>query len=196
MMIIVAAAVSVLMLGGGFAISYMILPGKIAEEIKKSLPRPTDDEEDGHGEAKDAGKDAAKGAGGGHGAKAEGGGKDAAKADSGGHGGAAKTEGGGDGKETAFELKDLLLNTAGSRASRFVKASLSFQTSPEVKEELESMKPKVIDTVSQIISSKTVEELSGPTARGSLRQELIIAVNSILSKGKVDNIYFIELVIQ
>jgi hypothetical protein len=224
MTIIVAAGVSVAMLAVGFAMTYFVLPGIIVASLQKqqimaegagpgevvapaaahgekpaahaapaapaAAPAPA------HGGAKPPPAEPPKEAGahGGGEAKPPAKGAEGEVPAAGGEGGGGEGKAGGAAKP--FELREMIVNTAGSRGNRFVKASLSFDGGPGVAAELETLRPKLTDMVLQTLGSKTVEELTAPTARGALRQELVNNTNAILQGGRVSNIYFLELIIQ
>ncbi|MFZ5806704.1 MAG: flagellar basal body-associated FliL family protein [Verrucomicrobiota bacterium] len=95
-----------------------------------------------------------------------------------------------------FILQDVLVNVAGTRGARYVKASIFFDADPAVRKELESQRPKVIDLISQVLSSKSIDQLTADDSRGVLRSELLQVVNSILADDKVKNIYFLDFIIQ
>lgn len=184
----------VLMLGGGFALVQFVLPAKLADAMKQPAAT-TEAGNDGHGEAKaDAKKE------GGHGeakkeekAKPEG----EAKAE-GGHGEAkaeAKKEEA-PAKAKEFVLSEIVVNVAGSRGARYIKASVYFDASPEVLEELERQRARVIDLVSTTLAAKTMDELTAPTARGTLREEMTATCNGLLKKGQIKNLYFVDFLIQ
>lgn len=200
----------VLMLGGGFALVQFVLPSKLAEAIKQPAAGEAGDkaegghgekadakaEEKGHGEAKAEGKKEEKG---GHGeAKAEG-----KKEEKGGHGEAkaeGKKEEGGEKaampKPKEFVLSEIVVNIAGSRGARYIKASVYFDANPDVLEDLERQRARVIDLISSALASKTMDELTAPNARGLLREELLATCNGLLKKGQINNLYFVDFLIQ
>ncbi len=187
----------VLMLGGGFALVQFVLPAKLAEAMKQ--PAATAEAgKDGHGDAKaDAKKEE-----GGHGEakkeekKAEGHGEAKAegKKEEGGHGEAKKEDAPAKAKE--FVLSEIVVNDAGSRGARYIKASVYFDASPDVLEELEKQRARIIDLVSTALAAKTMDELTAPTARGLLREEMMATCNGLLKKGQIKNLYFVDFLIQ
>jgi len=52
------------------------------------------------------------------------------------------------------------------------------------------------DTLEQVLSTKTLEELTSSDIRGNLRTELMGIINPTLKAGRVDNIYFTDLLVQ
>lgn len=187
----------VLMLGGGFALVQFVLPAKLADAMKQPVAtaeagkeghgeakKEAKKEEGGHGEAKPEEKKAE-----GHGeAKAEG------KKEEGGKGEAKKEEAPAKAKE--FVLSEIVVNVAGSRGARYIKASVYFDASPEVLEELEKQRARIIDLVSTTLAAKTMDELTSPSARGMLREEMTATCNGLLKKGQIKNLYFVDFLIQ
>jgi flagellar basal body-associated protein FliL len=203
----IAAGFMMLMMGGGFALAFFVLPGQIAKAINGPPTEHhatvdahgSEKKDDAHGEKKTEEKkddahgaekkdDHAKKEDDKHGEK-----KDAHGAEKDPHGVETRSAG------TAvshFSVQEILVNVSGSRGSRFVKVSLSFDAAKSVLSELEAKRPMVIDLVSQSMGSKSMEELTAPTARSTLRNELITLVNATLKEGQVANIYFTEFIIQ
>jgi flagellar protein FliL len=165
---LIAIIVAILMLGGGFALSYYVLPQRLAEELVKASRLAEGDE------TAAPAKEAHSG---------------------GGHGGGKKGEGSKSVEE--FAITDLLVNVKDSGGARFVKATVFFEAEQPVLNDLESKRPKITDIVAQTLGSKTIQELNSADSRGKLRLELMATINPLLdSKGEVKNIYFPELIIQ
>lgn len=185
------------MLAAGFALTYFVLPARLAAVLKSELEAAPaapagDHAAPGHGEAPAGGHDAAPAAGG-HGAPAEGG----HGAPAGGHGAPAEGGHGAPAKAAEdFVLDGIVVNVAGSRTGRFIKVSLAFDAPPEVHAELASQRSRVTDLVSGHLAAKPEEQLRAPTARGTLRTELVGAVNALLTRGEVRNVFFLEFLIQ
>jgi flagellar basal body-associated protein FliL len=54
----------------------------------------------------------------------------------------------------------------------------------------------MVETLGQVLSTKTLDELTAPNIRGNLRQQLLGIINPTLKQGHVDNIYFTDLLVQ
>lgn len=164
---LIAIIVAILMLGGGFALSYYVLPQRLAEElVKASRLAESDETATPASESHPAGSHP-----------------------SGKHEGTKSVE--------EFAITDLLVNVKDSGGARFVKATVYFEAELPVLNDLESKRPKITDIVAQTLGSKTIQELNSADSRGKLRLELMATINPLLdSKGEVKNIYFPELIIQ
>ena len=197
----VVGAMVLVMLGGVFAMwKFMVMP---TLEKMQSPPAVASTEAHGaEGEAPAAEHAAGKAE---HGAPKKEGEHGAPKAE---HGEAKKEEGGGGGghggtstasSEKAlgeFPLTEILVNVSGTRAGRVLKSSISFHAPPDVIHELEGSSAKVRDLIIQILSRKTMDELTSPTAYGMIRTEIITNINALLTEGKVDSVSFTEFIIQ
>jgi flagellar basal body-associated protein FliL len=97
---------------------------------------------------------------------------------------------------TKFTIDDITVNIADTRGNRFVRAGVYFEAEGPVLDELEANRPRMIDTVGQVLSTKTLDELTAPNIRGVLREELLGIINPTLKSGRVDNLYFTDLLVQ
>jgi len=97
---------------------------------------------------------------------------------------------------TKFTIEEVTVNIADTRGNRFVRAGAYFDAAPAVLEELEANRARMTDTLEQVLSTKTLEELTSSDIRGNLRTELMGIINPTLKAGRVDNIYFTDLLVQ
>jgi flagellar FliL protein len=97
---------------------------------------------------------------------------------------------------TKFTIEEVTVNIADTRGNRFVRAGVYFEAEPPVLEELEANRARMIDTLGQVLSTKTLDELTSPNIRGVLREELLGIINPTLKAGRVDNLYFTDLLVQ
>jgi flagellar basal body-associated protein FliL len=97
---------------------------------------------------------------------------------------------------TRFTLEDITVNIADTRGNRFVRAAVYFEAEAPVLEELEANRARMIDLVGQVLSTKTLDQLTSPNIRGNLRTELLGVINPSLKQGQVQNLYFTDLLVQ
>lgn len=95
-----------------------------------------------------------------------------------------------------FILNEIMVNVNGTQMGRLMKASLYFEASDATKKKLELNRAKIIDTVSSILRSKTMDELEKRDNTGVLKNEIVSRVNAIIPGGGVENVYFLDLVVQ
>jgi len=97
---------------------------------------------------------------------------------------------------TKFTIEEVTVNIADTRGNRFVRAGVYFEAAPPVLEELEANRARMVDTLGQVLSTKTLDDLTSPNIRGNLREQLLGIINPTLKEGRVDNIYFTDLLVQ
>jgi flagellar FliL protein len=97
---------------------------------------------------------------------------------------------------TKFTIEEVTVNIADTRGNRFVRAGVFFEADPPVLEELEANRARMTDTLGQVLSTKTLDQLTAPNIRGVLREELLGIINPTLKSGRVDNLYFTDLLVQ
>jgi flagellar basal body-associated protein FliL len=97
---------------------------------------------------------------------------------------------------TKFTIEEVTVNIADTRGNRFVRAGVYFEASQPVLEELEANRARMVDTLGQVLSTKTLDDLTSPSIRGNLREELLGIINPTLKEGHIDNIYFTDLLVQ
>lgn len=175
-----------------YAVTSFVLLPKLQKGLGLSPAAAAAPAAGGHGAPADA-HGAAKADAGGHGAPADAHG--AAKADAGGHG--AKAEGGGSGGRDQVPLTKLIVNVAGTSASRILLSSVILvSSSPGFRERVKEYEPQLRDTACGILSTKTIPDLEKPGARNIIRSELLTAFNHILGGSSVQEIYFTDFAIQ
>jgi flagellar protein FliL len=169
----------------GFAVAYFALAPKIKAE--KQIAEGGEHGKDPHAKDAKAGKD-----------KKDAHGKDAKKDDHAkkddGHGGGHGEAGGP--PPAKFALTEQIVNVAGTRGTRFLRAGMEFEAPAEVLDEMTQRKAQMMDIVSNTLAQKRLDELEAPDIRQKLRAEIITLVNHVLKDGEVTNLYFTELVIQ
>ncbi|MDI3340341.1 MAG: flagellar basal body-associated FliL family protein [Sphaerobacter sp.] len=62
--------------------------------------------------------------------------------------------------------------------------------------QMESIKPRIQDALTSVLTSKTVAELSTPEGKETLRQELIERLQPLLGQRQITGLYFAQFVIQ
>lgn len=94
-------------------------------------------------------------------------------------------------------LETFVVNLAGSKGRRIVKVNMEIEISGEkVQEEIEKRKAQIRDIIIFLLSSKTYEDISTREGKDQLREEIKDNVNAFLTKGKIVNVYFTELLYQ
>jgi flagellar basal body-associated protein FliL len=102
----------------------------------------------------------------------------------------------------SFSLgEDFLVNIKSEKSSGFLKTKIYIGYDGELKEhedlpaELEEKKPMLRDSVNSILRSKKPEDFDG-TKDEQLKKEIKDKINTLLTKGKVEDVYFYEIIVQ
>ena len=94
-------------------------------------------------------------------------------------------------------IDEVLVNVAGTKGRRYFKTSMTLEmqgddiekTAPE---RMPILRGRVID----VLSSKSMEELTSPGSRDSLKTELLETLNAEVSGGEFSNLFFTEFLVQ
>ena len=96
-----------------------------------------------------------------------------------------------------FEMDNIIINPKNSNGQRYLIVSLAFEfdKSSDVAQ-AEKMKVEIVDRVNLLMIQKTTDELSSLEKRDDIKNELIGAMNEVLGKSAVRNLFFTKYVIQ
>jgi len=96
-----------------------------------------------------------------------------------------------------YEMPTVIVNLAETRGTRYLKVTAGFEMSrPTLQEELDERKPQISDLMIDVLSSKTISEISDHEGKVKLKRELLEKINEVLIGGKLVNVYFMEFVVQ
>lgn len=100
-------------------------------------------------------------------------------------------------KEVTYSLDECLVNLTDSDAKRYLKVLVyvGYGENEELSTELKEQKPVIRDSVIKILRSKKTTDFSD-TGVDIIKKEIIAKINPVLTKGKVDHIYFNDLLVQ
>lgn len=99
---------------------------------------------------------------------------------------------------TIFPLEDFKVNSADVDEPHFVRVKLSIAYNGENKKlstELPQRTQQVRDIIIQILNSKEKQDIDEQIEKEHLKEELIKAINNILTSGEIEDIYYDEFVI-
>ena len=96
-----------------------------------------------------------------------------------------------------YSLDPFLVNLADPGRPRFLKLVMQVElNAQEVQVELETLKPKVRDSLLTLLSSKASADLVTVADKERLRNEILHRLNAFLSVGRVVEVYFMDFVVQ
>jgi flagellar FliL protein len=109
----------------------------------------------------------------------------------------AKAGGGHEEPGPIMELEPFLLNLADHDELRFLKVSIKLELDrPEEKTDFQNKTPAIRDALLVLLSSKESQLLRTVNGKRRVREEIMIRVNGVMSKGKVANVFFTDFIIQ
>ncbi len=109
-----------------------------------------------------------------------------------------KSKKGGDDKKASVQLSELLVNIAGTGATRYLVSSVTVVgTGGEVfKTKMKDNDPQIRDMAMATLERKTLADLEKPGARNLIRTELINGINGVLGDASVQELYITKFAVQ
>lgn len=96
-----------------------------------------------------------------------------------------------------YSLATFIVNLADKGGNRYLRVTMDLELgNPELETELTKRLPQVRDSILMILPSKRFDDISSAEGKTALRDELLEKINSLLTQGKITNIYFKEFVVQ
>jgi flagellar FliL protein len=96
-----------------------------------------------------------------------------------------------------YSLGTLIVNLADEGGKRYLRVSIELELeSAEMTEEVEKRLPQVRDSILMILPTKTFNDINTTPGKIAVRDELLAAMNGIVTTGKIKNLYFTEFVVQ
>ncbi len=94
--------------------------------------------------------------------------------------------------------KDFTVNLLDPGLKRYLRIRMAFQYLDEkaLVKELESRDPQIVDTIIGVLRGKSVDDFMSVNETNILKEELIMMINGILTNGQIDDLFFLEIVIQ
>jgi flagellar protein FliL len=94
-------------------------------------------------------------------------------------------------------MDPFVINIAETNGERYLKIVIQLEVSdPGVGSELEQLKPRIRDSILDLLTPKTYKDLMDLAGKQRLREDIAGRINNILQRGKVTKVYFTDFVIQ
>jgi flagellar protein FliL len=98
---------------------------------------------------------------------------------------------------TIWPMEAFIINIAETNGERYLKIVMQLEVSdPDVVKELDQLKPRLRDSILDLLTPKTYKELMDLSGKQRLREEIAGRINNILQRGKVTKVYFTDFVVQ
>lgn len=98
---------------------------------------------------------------------------------------------------TFHQLDNMIVNPAQTNGTRYLMVNLGLESAePSVIEEIGTKEVVIRDIVIDVLSRRTVEDLSEIQGRDVLKDSLRLSINGVLANGEIDRLYFTQYVLQ
>jgi flagellar FliL protein len=98
---------------------------------------------------------------------------------------------------TIWPMEAFIVNISDVSGERYLKLIVQLELSePEAVAELEQIKPRLRDSILDLLAPKALKELMELSGKQRLREDIAGRVNNMLTRGKVTRVYFTEFVVQ
>jgi flagellar FliL protein len=96
-----------------------------------------------------------------------------------------------------YTLETMIVNLADHGGKRYLRVTMALELSdPEAVATIESRLPQIRDAILMILPAKNYDDISTTDGKITLRNQVMEKINSLMTKGRVNNIYFTEFVVQ
>jgi flagellar FliL protein len=96
-----------------------------------------------------------------------------------------------------YPLDTMIVNLSDDGGKRYLRVTMALELSdPESVDTIESRLPQIRDAVLMILPTKTYDDVSTTDGKIALRNQVMEKINDLMTKGRVNNIYFTEFVVQ
>ena len=96
-----------------------------------------------------------------------------------------------------YALDTMIVNLSDHGGKRYLRVTMALELSdPESVDTIESRLPQIRDAVLMILPTKTYDDVSTTDGKIALRNQVMEKINTLMTKGRVNNIYFTEFVVQ
>ncbi|MDK9694381.1 MAG: flagellar basal body-associated protein FliL [Sulfurimonas sp.] len=98
---------------------------------------------------------------------------------------------------TLYPLDAFTVNLKSDSGRRYLKTTISLELNgKELSMELDKKVPVIRDRIIRILTSKTLEEISSKKGKQKISEQIMDTLNSMITDGSIQGIYFTEFVVQ
>ncbi len=112
------------------------------------------------------------------------------------HGGGGDSEHGAS-NSSAYTIKDIVVNPAGTGGTRFLSVSFAFELKSDSLAELLTAKELMVrDALITILSAKTVQQLTDPKEKEIVRYQIRKRISDLIKTDQIGAVYYTDFVLQ
>lgn len=101
------------------------------------------------------------------------------------------------GAASVYPLDPFVVNIYDGQDIRYLRLKVEFEMlNPAVKGELEGRQAAIRDAILVLLTTKTLQDIQHLAGKNQLREEILTAVNKIVTPGSVSRVYFTDFVVQ
>lgn len=100
--------------------------------------------------------------------------------------------------EATLELTEFLVNLSDEGNPRYLKVSMclgSDSTNEDLQTQLKAKVPQIRDAINSTLRTKKSTDIT-PEGETIIKEEIIVKINNLLSKGKILNVYVTSIMVQ
>ncbi|NVN89777.1 MAG: flagellar basal body-associated FliL family protein [Desulfuromonadales bacterium] len=116
----------------------------------------------------------------------------------GGHGGSAAAGGkeGAAGVANIYPLEPFIVNIYDGQELRYLKVKVEMEMAGAVKGDLDARLAPIRDAILVLLSSKTLQDIQDLQGKNQIKEEILVAINKIITPAKIGKVYFTDFVVQ
>jgi len=96
-----------------------------------------------------------------------------------------------------YALDTMVVNLSDQGGKRYLRVTMALELNdPDAVATIESRLPQVRDAILMILPTMTYDDVSTTDGKIALRSQVMENINNLMTKGRVNNIYFTEFVVQ
>ncbi len=98
-------------------------------------------------------------------------------------------------KTYTYSIGEMYANVKDSR--KILKVNIEVETINEkLKETFDEKRPKMTNSILELLRNKTEEELSGEKGQKALRQQVLKSIKQVIPSDEIMDVFFVEFIVQ
>lgn len=111
-------------------------------------------------------------------------------------GGAAAGKEGASSAANMYPLEPFIVNIYDGQELRYLKVKVEMEMAGATKSDLDARLAPMRDAILVLLSSKTLQDIQDLQGKNQLKEEILVAINKIITPAKIAKVYFTDFVVQ